>query len=664
MPYTKMVFVKFALIFLLIGEGSAKVNPHGPTVVNDLASCVTNVIEINFKRPGILVFANTNNFSTSVSRIRSQLLSYLHEDIKYSIEITSPDGQETICGENNEYDIGVLHRDHFEPVIEADYYVLIIDDYKDFTGLASKIIRSRRWNSRAKFIVLLLNFARIQTNVNYVERIITCLYNFYVLDIIIILPHESNIRNALIYGWRAYEPPKYCGYFNETAKDRSILINTCEKGRLKNNVSVFPDQIPKSMKGCILHILALKREPFVSGNENEFNMEEYLVNEVFKTFHFTVEYDVIHSFRGERYDGEWNGALKLLSNKRGHILLGGIFPDFDVHEDFESSTFYLSDSYTWVVPRAPASPRWVALFIIFSNFVWLCVCITFLICVMSWIFLGFLSRDTSYNRYFGHCFLNSWACTLGFCSYIRPKKESLRLFYVFFNLYCILNLTAYQTKLIDVLRNPTFEYQIKTIEELLSSGLSFGGAEDLHDLFYNSSDSFDNLIGERWVDVDDIRIALIDVTVHRNFSLLCSRLELTHMSAIMPELSDSFGNLKYYVFDQSMFTVPNEMVARRGFPFMQDISQRLSALRQSGANAGVRRLFKSFNARRRAKLLRSITSTSKSNGLSIQHLQGGFLALALGYVSGTFVLFVEVVYSSKILNAKILEWRRKISKIM
>ncbi|XP_013183790.2 uncharacterized protein LOC106129692 [Amyelois transitella] len=654
-----MFCAEIVFIFLLIKEGQSRVNPHGPTVVNDLTSCVTNVVQADFKNPGLLIVANTNDGSI-ISKLIAPLLTFLHKDIKYSIKISSPEDEKAICGSDKNEGIGVLHRDHFEPIPEADYFIIITDDYKDFTRLASKIIRSRNWNSRAKFLILFLNFANTQANISYVERMFTCLYNFNVLDIVVIVPHENNIRSALIYGWQPYEPPKYCGYFNETAKNRSFLMNSCDKGQLKNKKSLFPNQIPANMKDCTLEIIAIEREPFVSVKKDEFSMEVFLVNEIFKTFNFTTEYQIIRSFRGERYGGEWDGALKLLSAKKGHLLLGGIFPDFDVHEDFEASTFYLSDSYTWVVPRAYASPRWVALFIIFKKLVWLCVCMTFFMCVFVWIVLGCLSRDSSYNRYIGHCFLNSWACTLGFCPYARPKKESLRIFYVFFNLYCILNLTAYQTKLIDVLRNPTFEYQIKTVEELVSSGLSFGGTEDLRDLFVNSSDPFDNLIGEQWVNVEDISGALIDVTVYRNFSLLCSQLELTHMSAMMPELSDSFGTFRYYRFDQTMFTVPMEMIALKGFPFMKSISERLSALRQSGINAAVRRFFRCFNARRRSKLLRSLSSQRSIDSLSIEHLQGGFLALALGYVSGTFILFMEIIFSSKFVNDLITKWRSKI----
>lgn len=117
--------------------------------------------------------------------------------------------------------------------------------------------------------------------------------------------------------------------------------------------------------------------------------------------------------------------------RKGLILLGGIFPDFDVNEDFEYSSTYLADSYIWVVPRAYPSPPWVSLTITFHNLVWYSAIVGFLLCVISWKFFGQLSGDTLYNKTLGHCFLNTWLCLLGLSAYTRPRKQGLRLFFVF-----------------------------------------------------------------------------------------------------------------------------------------------------------------------------------------------------------------------------------------
>lgn len=638
------------LLFIFLIETKAIINPYGPTIVNDYTNCMMQLMEANFKKPGLLIFADTDNVSTSVTRIRSEILKYIHQNIQFSVQVLSPGNEEEICGAEDSH---VLHNfDDFEAIPLADYFVIIVDNFSDLKRLVSKLIRSRSWNAHAMFIVLLFNFvSNDKTNVDFVEHILTCLFRFNVINIVIVVPQANKIRNSFVYGWKPYDPPMYCGYNNETAKNRLIKENICEKGIVKYKRGVFEDRVPANMEGCVLYVLALERKPFVSADDQDPNIEQLLINELLKNLNFKINYEIINTTRGEKVLGQWDGALKELIKKRGNVLIGGIFPDNDIHEDFECSSAYLGDSYTWVVPKAYPSPRWLPLIIIFEKIVWASFICVFIICVFTWRILGQVSNDTNYNRTFNHCFLSTWICSLGFGTYFRPNKECLRVFFVFLNLYCILCLTAYQTKLIDVLRNPTFQYQIKTIEELVLSGLKLGGFEELHDLFYNSSDPFDNQLGEQWIDVDDISKAMIDVAVYRNFSLLCSRLELAHTATKIPELSDSFGNFKYYAFEMNVFTVPMEMVAMKGFAFMKVFSKKLGILKQSGVNVGIRRHFVSLNNIRRAKISRSLGIAKPDiDALTLQHLQGGFLALSLGYVLGTFTLLMEVIVSSRFLR--------------
>ncbi|XP_049870089.1 uncharacterized protein LOC126369625 [Pectinophora gossypiella] len=646
------------LIFLSLGHSiEAKINPTGPTVISDFANCISELIELNFNKSGLLLFANMNNVSTSVARIHTELLKHININVKHAVQVqTSRQEGSAICREDSPDDenLSIVHKDPYDARPVAHYAIILIDNYKDFTKVASKIVHSRIWNPHAKFIILLFNFSSDKANALLVENILTCLFRNNVINIVVIVPKESDIRNAIIYSWRPFDPPKYCGYFNETAKNRLLVINSCERGALKYQKDDFKDRIPDNMGGCVLQILALERQPFVSGDRDDPNIEKLYFKRLTDEYNFKTEYTLVNGFRGERNEGVWDGALKELAAKKGQILMGGIFPDFDVHEDFECSKTYLADAYTWVAPRAFQSPKWTALFIIFQNTVWQCVIAAYFICVLSWIFLGHFSKETLYHKTLRHCIMNTWISHVGFCAYARPVKLSLRVFYVFFNIYCILFLTCYQTKLIDVLTNPKFEEQIDTIEELVESGLKFGGSEELHGLFYNSSDSFDYMIGEKWVDVDNMSKALMDVTVYRNFSVLCSRLELAHFSSVLSELSDSSGNFRYFAFERDMFTVSLEMVALKGFAFMQGFSNTLEIFKQLGVNSEVRRYFAQLNSRKRAKLLLTLAADQPDgNPLSLGHLQGGFLALTLGVISGTVALFIEIIVNTKYFKRKV-----------
>ncbi|KAF9405373.1 hypothetical protein HW555_013860 [Spodoptera exigua] len=471
----------------------------------------------------------------------------------------SPGKEVEICDLDNKH-LGVLHVDTFVAIPSANYFIIIIDSYTDFSFLASKLIRSRSWNPFAKFIILLFNYVQNdKINIEYVEKVLSCLFKYNAVNIVIAVPQARNFRNAIIYSWRPYDPPKYCGYFNETAKDRLVKTNLCERGMLKYNTLIFEDKIPHDMNGCVMEVLALQRQPFISESEQNASIEKVMIDRVLRRFKMKAHYHFLEEIRGERENvGEWNGALKQLSAKNGHLLLGGIFPDFDVHEDFETSTTYLAG-----------------------------------------------------------------------CLYLGCPESCQNS-----------SVAAYQTKLFDVLTRPSYDYQMKTVQELVDSGIKFGGFGVLRDLFYNSSDPFDNLIGEKWVSIENITEALIDVAVHRNFSVLCSRLELSHISAVTPQLSDTTGNYNYFTFPDNVFSVPIETIALRGFPFMLKFSTTITLFKQSGINEALRYQFKEFTERRRARQLRDLLKEkSDVSPLSAKHLQGGFFALFLGMlVAFSFLL--------------------------
>ncbi|XP_034830029.2 glutamate receptor U1-like, partial [Maniola hyperantus] len=649
--------MKIVIILLTVFSVQA-INPDGPTVVNDFVNCINNLIQTNFVNPGLLIFPhsiNTNN--SKIVRIRTNVLKRIHDSNKYSVQVTGPD-RKAVCNDSNKK-FKVVHMDPFEVTAVANYFVIIVDSFQEFTYLARKIIRSRFWNPHGKFLILLYRLTKDDGEYREeVENILSCLFKYNVINVVVLVPQSRNVRNALIYSWKPYDPPKYCGYFNETAKNRLLFENACERGVINSKGNIFKDKLPSHMHGCGLKILALEKQPFVSRYNDDPNLEKTLIKNLLQSLNFSVSFEIIfNEFRGERNEeGVWDGALKELVVRKGQILLGGIFPDFDVHEDFECSSTYLADSYTWVVPRANPAPPWSSLTAAFEKEVWYLATVIFFVCVFTWKILGKLSGDTNYNSTFNHCFINSWIVLYGFSAYVRPNKASLRIFFVFLNIYCVLFMTAYQTKLIIVLRHPTFGYQIKTIQDLVQSGLKYGGSEELRGLFYNSSDPFDSLINDEWIDVHNITKALLDVVVHRNFSVLCSRLELAYLSAELPELIDSFGKNNYYAFEKSTFLVPLEMIGLRGFPFMKNLSHTLNYYKQLGMNDYVRRGFAKSNKRKREKLLLKLNIRRNNiSSLSMEHLQGGFFVLGVGMFGGIVILIIEILVNTNFLREKILQ---------
>lgn len=52
--------------------------------------------------------------------------------------------------------------------------------------------------------------------------------------------------------------------------------------------------------------------------------------------------------RGEPFgNGSWSNLLGKLRNDECDYVVGGFFPDHDVHDDFGVTNTYFQDTYTW-----------------------------------------------------------------------------------------------------------------------------------------------------------------------------------------------------------------------------------------------------------------------------------------------------------------------------
>lgn len=241
----------------------------------------------------------------------------IHGNNRYTVIVTGPDAK-AVCNENtNKFQ--AVYQDPFKMMAIANYFVLVIDSFPEFTFLHRKLIRSRFWNPYGKFVVLYhIPKCDVDSNRKKVENILTCLFKYNVINVAVMVPKAQNVRNVTIYSWQPYDPPAYCGYHNESAKTRLVNENYCVNGIVKYKNSVFNDKLPSDMYGCALNILSLERQPFVSRYKDDPNIEKRLIKEMLKPLNFSVSFEIVlNKFRGERdEEGVWDGALKELVAKK------------------------------------------------------------------------------------------------------------------------------------------------------------------------------------------------------------------------------------------------------------------------------------------------------------------------------------------------------------
>lgn len=198
--------------------------------------------------------------------------------------------------------------------------------------------------------------------------------------------------------------------------------------------------------------------------------------------------------RGENINGKWSNLLGMIRGDFCHFVVGGFFPDNDVHDDFGVTVTYLQDTYTWYylyiytiqsasnsnhstfryTALAPLEAPWKGLITIFEPNTWLLFLIILFVSSFTWLLLGRAMPEQLPHKQIVMCALNTWAVFLGVSANNRPEMTPLRIFFILFSLYGLILTTLYTSQLISVFTNPAYDAQIDSIDEILAAGLPIG----------------------------------------------------------------------------------------------------------------------------------------------------------------------------------------------
>lgn len=629
------------LFFVCVSGGESYqlktvINPKGPTVTNNAVRCIMSIADHHFvRRPGLIIIPGSFNMTPPGADIQKIFLQEVHHLRRWSL----------MTVEKVDRSMEVAFAD------KAHYYVLIVDSFDRFFRKINLLTLLRSWNPRAYVIVLCSQVFTTQSSLRtFAEKVLTHLWSYYVLHGVILLQDAEEKTKFQVFIWNPFDPPRRCGNSSDDTDNTVEFYGLCADGHLAYTKQLFRKKLPTDMKGCALNVWSTVMPPFVYPiDDNSTGIEHVLLNTIGEFFNFEFIHNITTMLRGEKdqQNQTWDGLMGKLINREADIVVGGIYPDNEVHDDFDSSISYLQDSYTWVVPRAKEMPKWRALTIIFDPHMWLATFIIYFLCMGMWYILGNLSMESQYQTTLVHCALNILYMNIGGSAYSRPRFQTLRVLFVFFNLYSVILITAYQTKLITVLTESSYETQLDSVEELLESGLQFGGFGELKGFFEDNNSSLDHMIDERYISVENLDEALHKVTIDEDFSMLSSRLYLKYVSATKSEYNNQNGEPAYHSFTKNVFSIPLEITTFKGFPFIGRMNKKIGLLKASGlfskwledASTDFKR--QTAEAQRQSSIAKTAVVDNEDVRLSLQHLQGGFLILRVGLGTGSAVFGVE-----------------------
>uniref|UniRef100_A0A182Y9J1 Ionotropic glutamate receptor C-terminal domain-containing protein n=1 Tax=Anopheles stephensi TaxID=30069 RepID=A0A182Y9J1_ANOST len=536
---------------------------------------------------------------------------------------------------------GDMRRAQFTDHKQIDYYVIVTDNFEGLRQALARISATATFNPRGKFVVLYNNPNDRDSDRRMANQALMLLF---------IGHHSVNVLFAFaidavsyhVYTGDPYHGTTDCGQMKPLKV--ATVVNGTFANRALSTAMINIPKVPPELETCTFLLCTRVAPPFIDLDCRR-GLELQIMDLLRESMKFKVNVSCSEMDRGELMaDGNWSDLLGLMRADECDIIAGGFNPDFDVHDEFGSTTLYLQDYHTWFVPAAGPDARWKLLLYIFEASTWELFACVLVISALVWRSVAHFLPECDAHRELSMCFLNTWCVFLCISANNRPACNSLRLFFMALTLYALNVTTIYTSILITVLTNPPRAYQVDTIEEVLASGVPIGGRLDSEDWFINDFED-DRLVSERYNATSEFQpsLANLQAVVNGSRSLLMSRLYVR--------------NTKYYGLvhglSKDVFVTQIEMIMEKGFPLLPKFNRILSNLIDMGI---MQKLWKDFlynvtildRIRQNRNLSEEdIIAASPEVVLTLDHLQSAFALYGIGLCLCVVVFLLELLSKTR-----------------
>jgi hypothetical protein len=401
-------------------------------------------------------------------------------------------------------------------------YILLLDSRKGIRGFLTQfhhLTNLTYINSRDLFTVAVVNNQMEQCNTpeerEFAREILMTLWQYGIVNAIVLV--QGTMRNPWpvwngsaesasdyftlqVYTWFPYNSDR-C---EASAVDTVLLdqwIKT-ERQYFLLGASLFPSKALNDLHGCPVNISTLPWEPFVlpltipikqskvtqpRGTYNTYyndGVEIRLINCLASKMNFTTAY------RPSR-NGSFGLFLQLIT-QQSELAFGGLISTPKAYKTFDATISYLRETYVWFVPHAKPGPHWTSLVMIFETPVWCLVFTAYILGSFAIYILANVKHVTrrefnGYRKLVSCCFYTLHTL-LGLSVAVKPRSWPVRVSFLMWVLFSLEINTAYQSSLISFLTEPPPLPVIRTVDELLTSGLKYGTTNRSFNNFDTSED--------------------------------------------------------------------------------------------------------------------------------------------------------------------------------
>lgn len=283
----------------------------------------------------------------------------------------------------------------FNPYVESsvtishllpDAYIIETTGADDLDCLLYKLVRTRFWNPRAKFVI------NHKGNSAEAKKLFGILLTYHILNVVAVI--KETLSKINLYTYFPY---------TNTNSVTPVLIGSCEG----NLTALFQSKLPHNWKNFTLRTALKRYPPFTFSSNSTYKGFELNVLEMLEDkLHFKVQYinKTITEWGKMHINGTWDGFYGIIQNNEADLGIGGFYANYDSNWYFDKSVVYQEDEAVWVVPAARKVQNWQSIIKIFDWKVWLLllqstVCTSLIVC--------FIGMILNYSRIEKYTFLNA-----------------------------------------------------------------------------------------------------------------------------------------------------------------------------------------------------------------------------------------------------------------
>jgi hypothetical protein len=511
-------------------------------------------------------------------------------------------------------------------------------------GMVMGMKTSAAWNSRGKFLVVVWHCVADGMR-NGLKDLLESLWFFKVFNVVILYP--STRRTVEIYTRFPYNlAPARCGQFSNVVQlDTWVQIQ--DTGFFLRNTTLYTENIPRDLHGCILKASAIKFHPYVICDVNgavEGGIDVRVLRTISEKLNASVEFRIPagKERKGQRLpNGTWTGLKGDLMYDKADVIIGCLLINSDDHVMFDDTNVYHTDRFTWIVARATPYPRWLSMSRVFTPVSWLLLFVSVLIFgfVMKYVTTFKLSESNS-DWNISKCILTMWAAFLGAGVPEMPRGNTLRVLFVCWVVYSLAMNTIYQAFFTSFEVDPGLHHQVDTIEELLDTSVVFAFSSPLDPFF--TDDMLERL--KPRIRCEPTNCLEYVATVYNATTFIGRVLLGYHREALMKKEHRH----QVHPFGQDSFQLHAVLILQKGSPFLLRFNDIITRI----VEAGLVDYWKEAiieERRLKAGILALESLKDSYVELNLLHLQGAFIFLFIG-VAFSFIGFLAELFFGKMLR--------------